>query len=303
MATLQKPTVLVLGASGQIGRFVVQQLDQTPEEVHVRVAARTLERCLALQQEGRDAVLLDLDQPNTFAAALRGVDRVFLLTGYTVAMLVHSKTFVDAATKARVQHIVHLGVFGHWDCTDPHIAWHQLVETYIEASGIAWTHIHPNMFMEQIPKFMKIRNDSFSVFWGSDRMGWIASRDIGAVAATVLREGPAKHSGQNYWLSAEVAGGEELATLFSEALGRPIRCDHKKPEDFASTMASTGDYNVESWYAAAVIEFLKQFSDGRMGDFGTVRDDTPYLTGTPSMTLRPWIQETRSYFQSVSGSP
>jgi hypothetical protein len=78
------------------------------------------ERCLALQQEGRDALLLDLDQPNTFAAALRGVDhRVFLLTGYTVAMLVQSKTFVDAAKKARVQHIVHLGVFGHWDCTDP----------------------------------------------------------------------------------------------------------------------------------------------------------------------------------------
>ncbi|HET9378788.1 MAG TPA: hypothetical protein VFO40_27700 [Chthoniobacterales bacterium] len=59
-------------------------------------------------------------------------------------------------------------------------------------------------------------------------------------------------------------------------------------------MASTGDYNVESWYAAAVIEFLKQFSDGRMEDFGTVRDDTPYLTGTPSMTLRQWVQENRS---------
>ncbi|MCU1260851.1 MAG: NADPH:quinone reductase [Bryobacterales bacterium] len=49
IATLQKPTVLVLGASGQIGRFVVQQLDPTPGEVHVR----TRERCLALQPEGR----------------------------------------------------------------------------------------------------------------------------------------------------------------------------------------------------------------------------------------------------------
>jgi NAD(P)H dehydrogenase (quinone) len=222
------------------------------------------------------------------------VDRVFLLTGYTVAMLAQSKTFIDAARKARVQHMVHLGVFGHWDCTDPHIAWHQLVETYIEASGIAWTHIHPNVFMEQMPKFMKIRNDRFSVFWGSDRMGWISSRDIGAVVATVLREGPAKHSGQNYWLSAEVAGGEELATIFSEALGRPIRCDYRKPEEFAPTMALTGDYNVESWYAAAAIEFLTQFSDGRMGDFGTVRDDTPYLTGMPSMTLRQWVQENHS---------
>jgi NAD(P)H dehydrogenase (quinone) len=61
-----------------------------------------------------------------------------------------------------------------------------------------------------------------------------------------IKSGPAKHGGQNYWLSSEVAGGEDLATLFSEALGRPIRCDRKKPEDFASTMASTGDYNVGS---------------------------------------------------------
>jgi len=294
MTMLPKPTVLILGSTGQIGRFILEYLKREPDAVHIRVTARRPEQVATFQHQGQDAVLLDLDSPATFAAALRGVDRVFLLTGYTVAMLAQSKTFIDAARKARIQQIVHLGVFGHWDCTDPHIAWHQLVETYIEASGIAWTHIHPNMFMEQIPKFMKIRNDSFPVFWGSDRMGWIASRDIGAVAATVLREGPAKHGGQNYWLSAEVAGGEELATLFSEALGRPIRYDHKKPEDFASTMASTGDYNVESWYAAAVIEFLKQFSDGRMGDFGTVRDDTPYLTGAPSMTLRQWIQENRS---------
>jgi NAD(P)H dehydrogenase (quinone) len=294
MTMLQKPTVLILGSTGQIGRFILEYLKREPDAVDIRVTARRPEQVATFQQQGQDAVLLDLDRPATFAAALRGVDRVFLLTGYSVAMLTQSKTFIDAARKARIQHIVHLGVFGHWDCTDPHIAWHQLVETYIEASGIAWTHIHPNMFMEQIPKFMKIRNDSFSVFWGPDRMGWIASRDIGAVAATVLREGPAKHGEQNYWLSAEVAGGEELATLFSEALGRPIQCDHKRPEDFASTMASTGDYNVESWYAAAVIEFLKQFSDGRMGDFGTVRDDTPYLTGTPSMTLRQWIQENRS---------
>jgi NAD(P)H dehydrogenase (quinone) len=290
MTMHQKPTILILGSTGQIGRFILEYLKREPDAVHIRVTARRPEQIAGFRKQGQDAVLLDLDRPATFAAALSGVDRVFLLTGYTVAMLSQSKTFIDAARKARIQHIVHLGVFGHWDCTDPHIAWHQLVETYIEASGIAWTHIHPNMFMEQIPKFMKIRNDRFSVFWGSDRMGWIAARDIGAVVATVLREGPAKHSGQNYWLSAEVAGGEELATLFSESLGRPIRFDHKKPEDFAST----GDYNVESWYAAAVIEFLKQFSDGRMGDFGTVRDDTPYLTGTPSMTLREWIQENRS---------
>ena len=200
MTSFQKPTILVLGVSGQIGGFVLQHLDKYRQVLNVRITARRPEQVLALQQQGRDAVLLGLDDPTTFAAALHGVDRVFLLTGYTVAMLAQSKTFVDAARKARVQHIVHLGVFGRWDCTDPHIVWHQLVETYIEASGISWTHIHPNMFMEQIPKFMKIRNDRFPIFWGPGRMGWIAAQDVGSVVATVLWEGPAKHGGQNYWL-------------------------------------------------------------------------------------------------------
>jgi len=147
------------------------------------------------------------------------------------------------------------------------------------------------MFMEQIPKFMKIRNDRFPIFWGPGRMGWIAAQDVGSVVATVLREGPAKHGGQNYWLSAEIAGGEELATIFSEVLRRPIRCDYRKPEDFAATMALTGDYSVERWYAEGALEFLKQFSDGRMGDFGTVRDDTPYLTGTTPRSLQQWVQD------------
>ena len=90
-----------------------------------------------LRGEGKEAVHLDLDDPSTFALALAGVDRVFLLTGYTVAMLTQSKTLVDAAKKAGVKHIVHVGIFGEWDCTDPHFAWHQLIESYIKASGLA----------------------------------------------------------------------------------------------------------------------------------------------------------------------
>jgi hypothetical protein len=56
-------------------------------------------------------------------------------------------------------------------------------------------------------------------------------------------------------------------------------------------MELTGDYSVERWYAAGALEFLKQFSDGRMGDFGTVRDDTPYLTGTTPRSLQQWVQD------------
>jgi uncharacterized protein YbjT (DUF2867 family) len=289
----QHPVVLILGATGLVGGRVIAELDREPDGVHVRLAARKPNQVERLRAEGRDAVLLDLDDPRTFAAALAGVDGLFLLTGYTVAMLAQSKALVDAARKARVRHIVHLGVFGNWDCTDPHISWHQLIERYIEASGISWTHLHPNVFMEQLPAVMPIRGGAFSVYWGDHRVGWIAARDIAAVAATVLREGPQKHGGQDYWLSAEVAGGIEIAAMLAEVLGRPIRCEIKGPDEFQATMSASGDYPVEPWYAAGTLEFLRQMIDGRMGYFGTVRDDGPFVVGRPSMTLRQWAEENR----------
>lgn len=289
MTPSSNPLILVIGAGGQVGRHVVTQLRQCPDQVNVRISARSGERVASLQAEGYDAVLLDLDRPSTFADALRGVDRVFLLTGYTVAMLVQSKTFLDAARKACVEHIVHLGTFGSWDCTDPHIAWHQLVETYIKASGISWTHLHANVFMEHLINLTKITDDSFPIFWGKGRVGWVASKDIGAAAATILREGPQKHAAKDYWLSVEVAGGEELAALFTEASGRPIRCDYKQPDEFEEVMPRGAE--TEDWYAAGAMEFLRQFHSGHMGDFGMVRDDTPYLSDEPALTLKEWLRQ------------
>ena len=73
----RKPTILVLGATGQTGRLIVEELDHDPGGVQVRLAARRPEQVERLKAEGRDAVLLDLDDPRSFGQALAGVDRLF----------------------------------------------------------------------------------------------------------------------------------------------------------------------------------------------------------------------------------
>src|SRR4028118_176413 len=201
METTNKPTVLVIGATGTIGKQLVKDLDG--QAVNVRIPSRKHEVVKQLLSESKDAVYLDLDDPRTFALALAGVDRVFLLTGYTVAMLTQSKTLVDAAKKAGVKHIVHVGVFAEWDCTDPHFAWHLLIESYIKASGIAWTHLHPNVFMDNLLNFSAPKADVLTLYWGKRDVGWIAASDIAAVAAAVLNQGPEKHQERDYWLSTE----------------------------------------------------------------------------------------------------
>lgn len=202
MESNQYPTVLVLGASGTIGKQVVKELEG--QAINVRVTSRKQDVVEQLCREGKYCRLLDLDDAKTFALALAGVERVFLLTGYTVGMLTQSKTLVDAAKKAGVRHIVHVGVFAESDTTDAHFAWHQMIEKYIEASGIAWTHLHPNMFMEALTGAYLPKNYAYTTYWNDRRVGYIAASDIAAVAAKVLVDGPGRHAGKDYWLSVEL---------------------------------------------------------------------------------------------------
>lgn len=135
---MTRAELLVLGVTGQIGKLLAEELKNN-ENVSLRVTCRRKEQLAELEKAYEKAVYLDLDDPRTFVAALQGVERLFLLTGYTVNMLVQSKAMVDAAKKAGVKHIVHLGVFTpECDCYDPHFAWHQLVEAYIKESGMAY---------------------------------------------------------------------------------------------------------------------------------------------------------------------
>jgi len=285
----QTPTVLVLGASGTIGRQVVTALEG--QAVNVRITSRNQETVEQLRRDGKDGHYLDLDDPRTFALALAGVDRVFLLTGYTVAMLTQSKTLVDAAKKAGVRHIVHVGVFAEWDTTDAHFAWHQMIEKYIEASGIAWTHLHPNMFMEVFTGLYIPKNLIYTSYWDDRRVGYIASSDIAAVAAKALVDGPERHGGQHYWLSVETFNGQEIAALLSEVTGLEIKHEDKGLAGFKELIETLLANGAESWYAKANIDFVTQMPDGRMSYMSMVQNDIPYVLGRPAKTLREFLEE------------
>jgi uncharacterized protein YbjT (DUF2867 family) len=113
-------------------------------------SSRKLNQVEARQRDGKDAVLLDLDQPETFLDTLTGIERLFLVTRYTVAMVHQSKTIVDAAAEAGVKFIVHLGIFGNSRLTYPYATWHEMVERNNEGSGVAWAHLHPYLFMNNL---------------------------------------------------------------------------------------------------------------------------------------------------------
>lgn len=285
-------TVLVIGASGRIGSHIVREFDKNSQGISVRLASSRAATVDEWRARGRDAVLLDLDRAESFASALRGVDRVLLLTGYTAAMLFQSKKLVDAAVDAGVSHIVHIGVYASRDDLVPHFTWHALIETYIEASGIDWTHLHPNVIADTTlvtsPSISETK--AFTVFWGDAPQGWVFACDIAAVAAAVLREGPARHAGQDYWLSTEVLTGSEVSNILSQAAGTEIKCLALGPEALEAHVRHIPNAAERLYMESAVIT-MRLSSERKLAAQTTVRDDVLTVLGRPATSMMQWARD------------
>ena len=106
-------------------------------------------------------------------------------------MLTQVRQIVDAAKEVGVKHIVHLGVYQpNVKTMCNYVHWHRLSETYIEASGMSWTHLRPNMFYENLLNYngMKsIQGDTLAFPMKPEvKQAWVSAADIGAVTARAL---------------------------------------------------------------------------------------------------------------------
>ena len=157
--------LLVLGVSGQVGKLVAKNLRR--RDAQFSVGTRRKANLEVLADQFGASRFIDLDDPRTFDEALKNVTGIFLITGYTVDMLVQSKTLIDAAKRNGVNHVVHLGAFTRErDTYTTVFAWHQMIEAYLRDSGVAWTNLHPNMFMQNLlAGWRSVQRIHFQTYW------------------------------------------------------------------------------------------------------------------------------------------
>lgn len=283
--------LLVIGASGNVGSQVVAALDKiNAGDVEVVLATSKPQTAERWCSEGRAAVVLDLADPATFPEALAAVDGLFLLTGYTADMLFQSKMLVDAAAEAGVGHIVHLGTYTSRRDPLPHFSWHDLVESYIAASDIAWTNVHPNVIVETTYGQVDFSADEIILTnWGDVPQGYACTADIGEVAATALYGGPEKHAGKDYYLSIEVLDAKQMEAVFAEATGKPVRTEYATHDGMAAMFAQIQNPGTATYMQSA----LKCYDLTVAGEFApqtAVRDDVMTVCGHPGTTMRAWVE-------------
>lgn len=211
--------ILVTGATGNIGRELVRELDA--RGARFRILVRDPARATRLP-ERVERVVGDLGVPPTLTPAFDDVEKLFLLTpGIGID---HTAFAVTAAKAAGVSHIVHLSSFNVLGDPMPAMGrWHHAREEIIRASGISATFLRPGGFMTNALDWAAtIREGNYvlnPIGWG--RYAPIDPADIAAVAALALTEDG--HQGREYVLTGEEAFTvAEQVRIVAEAIGRDI---------------------------------------------------------------------------------
>ena len=291
--------VLVLGATGQVGRLVARTLKH--RGARFSVGSRRRANLGELADQFGASRFIDLDDPRTFDEALENITGIFLITGYTVDMLVQSKTLIDAAKRNGVKHIVHLGTFTRdHDTYTTVFAWHQMIEAYLRVSGIAWTNLHPNMFMQNLVAGWQVKGGLYSVYT-SKPIGFTALEDVSEAAAVILMEGPEKHSGKDYWFSADVLDPQQVAETLTGATGHKFTAAVRDHERFLKEMALPPGSTFEPAYAKGGVELFREVEHGRMAFIGSVADNTKDVLGREPMLLRDWAKLHANELLEIAG--
>jgi uncharacterized protein YbjT (DUF2867 family) len=214
--------ILVTGATGNNGRELVKEL--TARGVPLRALVRSRAHARAIALPGVEIREADFDYPETISPTLEGVDRLFLLIPSSPNVEEQQLQFVDAAKRSGVKHIVKLSQFGaSLNSPGRFQRYHALVEDYIRESGLAYTFLRPNLFMQGLLQFQStIANRGvFYAAAGNARVSVVDVRDIAAVAAQVLTEDG--YEGETYELTGpDALSHEEMVGLLSTATGMPI---------------------------------------------------------------------------------
>jgi uncharacterized protein YbjT (DUF2867 family) len=277
-------TVLVTGATGNVGRRVVEALLE--RDAQVVAADHREERVGALFGDRVAAVRLDFRDRTTWGSALRGVEHMFLMRPPAIADVENNlNPFIDFARSSGVDHVVFLSVAG---AGKNKIVPHRKVEDHLRERGDHHTNLRPGFFAQNLETAYRediVRDDRIYVPAGHEPVNWIDARDVAEVAALVLSE-PELHRGQSYTLAGPgPVQWSEVMDALTTALGRPIRYESASVLGYALHLSGRG-LPRGAILVQTTLHFLLRFGQG-----GTVDPTLERLLGRPGRGVREYIAE------------
>lgn len=231
---MDKSKILVTGATGNIGKYVVEELVNLNEKV---VAAAFSEK---KSEEKVEWVSFDFNNPATFDTALDDVDRVFLIRPPQLAKPQKDmKPFLTKVKEKKIRHIVFVSLMG---VERNRAVPHRKIEDMIKELEIPYTFLRPSFFMQNLNTThcddIKFRDELFMPV-GKAKTSFIDTRDIASVASICLTE--KEHKNKAYTLTgSDALDYFEVSQILSVVLGRKITYKNPGLFQFRKTIIKRG---------------------------------------------------------------
>lgn len=285
--------ILVTGSSGSVGGAVLRELLRLNAPVRGLYRSETE---AAKASPGTETAIADFADSAALDRALAGVDKVFLVCSPIPRLVELESNVIDACVRNGVRHLALNSAFGagQWQKSFP--SWHFAVEERLKASGLTYTILRPESFMQNMVTYYagSIKADhAFYIAGGDAPLAFIDLRDVGAVAAKVLTaEG---HTGKTYTLTgSEALHYGEVAAKLSKRLGTAVSYVAITPEQSKQAMEGMG---MPAWQVQAMLELGAFYTEGP----GTVvTDDVRTVLGREPILFDTFLNDYSGSFGATA---
>jgi uncharacterized protein YbjT (DUF2867 family) len=294
--------LVLISNAGDVGRTVLDQLRawDVPARVMVR---RDDARAAELRVLGAEVVVGDLTRPETVAAALEGVGRMYfampvspdqLLAATVVASVAREQGELDGLVDMSQMTVSQMTATSTGESHQQRLHW--LSEQVLDWSGLPVVHIRPTAFLDN-PLFTTLAarsirdNGTIALPFGTGRTSPVAVDDVARVVATVLRD-PAPHVGHVYELTGpRTVDMTEMAEEFSRALGRPVSYVDVPLDRWRSEVLAKAGLPPHTEQHIATMARLH-----RENRYDRASDDVERVTGVPARTIEAFVAARRDFY-------
>ena len=289
---MSKPTLLVTGAAGQLGRRVIELLLEQGKGPVV-ATTRDPQKIADLASRGVDVRRADFEDAASLDAAFRGVDRALLVSTDALdrpgRRLEQHLAAIAALARAKVKHVLYTSIVNPVPGAASFVAEdHRKTEEALARSGVGYTALRNNLYVDlSVPGYAgAIASGRLVSARGSGRASLLSREDCARAAAAALA-GPFEGTRALDITGPEALGGEDIAAILASLSGKPVTYVPVTPEAMVTGM-------VEHGVPRAVAELFVTFDVAiARGELAVVSPAFEELTGRKAQRLRDFLAERR----------
>ena len=282
--------MLITGATGQFGTSTIEFLLKKTAANQIAAMIRDVTKSGNLKALGVDVRTADYDNREALARALKGVDKLLLISGNDVGKrLQQHKNVVDAAINSGVTHIIYTSIFRKNEkdsSIGSVVRSHAETEDYIKKSGLNYTIMLNTLYADMLPVFFgkSVMNTGIYLPAGNGQASYAARKDMAEAAACILTgEG---HENKEYVIAnTKNYTMDELAEIISGITGKKIQYLNPSREAYIETLAGAGIPQEVILLTAGFSEAIKN------GELETTHSDFEKLTGREPLSMEVFLQQ------------